>query len=388
MAQKTTRNAHGGGTIRQRTDGRWEARYTLGINPGTGKQIQKSIYGKTQKEVRQKLQKICTEIDDGTYSEPQKMTLDQWLTVWEKEYIGNVKANTVKSYSDHIRLHIKPALGACKLSDLVPHMIQTFYNSLQRDDGLSPKTVKNVHGVFHRALEQAMKIGYIRSNPAEACTLPHIVKKEISPLDDSELAAFLRAIQGNPYELVYFVAVFTGMRQGELLGLTWNCVDFEKHTIYVCKQHQKQKGGKDYVFSTLKNDKPRLLDVSEAVMDALCRQRTRQSDWVAQAGPAWENRDNFVFTTEFGRYLCNQTVYLDFKKVVKRLGLASARFHDMRHTYAVISLKAGDDIKTVQENMGHHTAAFTLDTYAHVTPGMKRDSAKRLDQYILGVSKL
>lgn len=386
MTQK--RNAQGGGTIRQRPDGRWEARYTLGVNPATGKQIQKSVYGKTQKEVRQKLQKICTEIDEGTYSEPSKMTLDQWLTVWEAEYIGNVKANTVKSYSDHIRLHIKPALGACKLSELAPHMIQTFYNSLQREDELSPKTIKNVHGVLHSALEQAMKLGYLRSNPTEACTLPRITKKEIRPLDDSELAAFLKAIQGNPYELVFFVAVFTGMRQGELLGLTWDCVDFETHTIYVCKQHQKQKGGKDYVFSTLKNDKPRLLDVSDAVMGALHRQRERQIDQAAQADSAWENEDNFVFTNEFGRYLCNQTVYLDFKKVVKRPGLAGARFHDMRHTYAVISLKAGDDIKTVQENMGHHTAAFTLDTYAHVTPGMKRDSAKRLDQYISDVSKL
>lgn len=388
MATKTTRNAQGGGNIRQRPNGLWEARYTIGRDPGTGKQIQKSVYGKSQKDVRQKLQKICSEIDEGTYSEPSKMTLEQWLTVWEAEYIGNVKANTVKSYSDHIRLHIKPALGACKLSELAPHEIQKFYNALQREDGLSPKTIKNVHGVFHRALEQAMKIGYIRSNPAEACTLPRSIKKEIRPLEDEELAAFLKAIRGSPYELVYYVAVFTGMRQGELLGLTWDCVDFEKHTIYVCKQHQKVKGGKSYLFTTLKNDKPRLLDASDAVMDALRRQKARQERWAKRAGAAWENEENFVFSTEFGRYLCNQTVYLDFKKIVRRLGLDNARFHDLRHTYAVISLKAGDDIKTVQENLGHHTAAFTLDTYAHVTVGMKRASAKRLDQYISTVSAL
>lgn len=373
--------------IRQRPDGRWEARYTLGIDPGTGKQIQKSVYGKTQKEVRQKLTAITAEIDEGTYMDVPRLKTADWLNTWVEEYIGNVKPATRKSYQDHVRLNIIPYVGAVPLSKLTAAMIQQMYNELQTEKGLSPKTIKNVHGVLHRALEQAQKMGYIRNNPLAAVTLPRIEKKQIKPLEDNELCAFLKEIRGDTYELVYFVTVFTGLRQGEVLGLTWDCVNFEKHTLLINKQHGKKKGTCEYCFSSLKNDRPRLIEAADGVMDALKKQQIRQQRWAARLKDGWENSDNLVFTTETGRYLCNQTVYLAFKKVMCRLHLDATRFHDLRHTYAVNSLKSGDDIKTVQENLGHQTAAFTLDVYAHATSSMKHESANRMDQYIHNVTK-
>mgnify|MGYP003002199036 FL=1 len=387
MATRKTKGAKGGGTIRQRPDGRWEARYTLGIDPGTGKQIQKSVYGKTQKEVRQKLTAITAEIDEGTYMDVPRLKTADWLNTWVEEYIGNVKPATRKSYQDHVRLNIIPYIGAVPLSKLTAAMIQQTYNELQTDKGLSPKTIKNVHGVLHRALEQAQKMGYIRNNPLAAVTLPRIEKKQIKPLEDDELCAFLKEIRGDPYELVYFVTVFTGLRQGEVLGLTWDCVNFEKHTLLINKQHGKKKGTCAYCFSSLKNDRPRLIEAADGVMDALKKQQIRQQRWAARLKDDWENSDNLVFTTETGRYLCNQTVYLAFKKVMRRLHLDATRFHDLRHTYAVNSLRSGDDIKTVQENLGHQTAAFTLDVYAHATSSMKHESANRMDQYIHNVTK-
>ena len=387
MATRKTKGAKGGGTIRQRPDGLWEARYTLGINPGTGKQIQKSVYGKTQKEVRQKLTAITAEIDEGTYMDVPRLKTADWLNTWVEEYIGNVKPATRKSYQDHVRLNIIPYVGAVPLSKLTAAMIQQMYNELQTDKGLSPKTIKNVHGVLHRALEQAQKMGYIRNNPLTAVTLPRIEKKQIMPLEDNELCAFLKEIRGDTYELVYFVTVFTGLRQGEVLGLTWDCVNFEKHTLLINKQHGKEKGTCEYCFSSLKNDRPRLIEAADSVMDALKKQQIRQQRWAARLKDGWENSDNLVFTTETGRYLCNQTVYLAFKKVMRRLHLDATRFHDLRHTYAVNSLKSGDDIKTVQENLGHQTAAFTLDVYAHATSSMKHESANRMDQYIHNVTK-
>ena len=266
-------------------------------------------------------------------------------------------------------------------------MIQQMYNELQTEKGLSPKTIKNVHGVLHRALEQAQKMGYIRNNPLAAVTLPRIEKKQIKPLEDNELCAFLKEIRGDTYELVYFVTVFTGLRQGEVLGLTWDCVNFEKHTLLINKQHSKKKGTCEYCFSSLKNDRPRLIEAADGVMDALKKQQIRQQRWAARLKDGWENSDNLVFTTETGRYLCNQTVYLAFKKVMCRLHLDATRFHDLRHTYAVNRLKSGDDIKAVQENLGHQTAAFTLDVYAHATSSMKHASANRMDQYIHNVTK-
>lgn len=214
-----------------------------------------------------------------------------------------------------------------------------------------------------------------------------IEKKQIKPLEDNELCAFLKEIRGDTYELVYFVTVFTGLRQGEVLGLTWDCVNFEKHTLLINKQHGKKKGTCEYCFSSLKNDRPRLIEAADGVMDALKKQQIQQQRWAARLKDGWENSDNLVFTTETGRYLCNQTVYLAFKKVMRRLHLDATRFHDLRHTYAVNSLKSGDDIKTVQENLGHQTAAFTLDVYAHATSSMKHESANRMDQYIHNVTK-
>ena len=386
MTTKATKNAKGGGTIRKRSDGRWEARYTLGIDPKTGKQIQKSVYGKTQKEVRQKLTAITAEIDDGTYMDIPRLKTADWLNTWVTEYIGNVKSSTRKSYQDHVRLNIIPYIGNVPLSKVTAAMIQQMYNELQTEKELSPKTIKNVHGVLHRALEQAQKMGYIRSDPLAAVTLPRIEKKQIKPLEDEELCAFLKEIRGSPYELVYFVTVFTGLRQGEVLGLTWDCVNFEKQTLLINKQHGKKKGTREYCFSSLKNDRPRVIEAAEGVMDALKKQQLRQQRWAVRLKDGWDNPDSLVFTTETGRYLCNQTVYLAFKKIVRRLHLDATRFHDLRHTYAVNSLKSGDDIKTVQENLGHATAAFTLDVYGHVTKQMKRDSAQRMEQFIQAVS--
>ena len=387
MTTKATKNAKGGGTIRKRSDGRWEARYTLGIDPKTGKQIQKSVYGKTQKEVRQKLTAITAEIDDGTYMDIPRLKTADWLNTWVTEYIGNVKSSTRKSYQDHVRLNIIPYIGNVPLSKVTAAMIQQMYNELQAEKELSPKTIKNVHGVLHRALDQAQKMGYIRSDPLAAVTLLRIEKKQIKPLEDEELCAFLKEIRGSPYELVYFVTVFTGLRQGEVLGLTWDCVNFEKQTLLINKQHGKKKGTREYCFSSLKNDRPRVIEAADGVMDALKKQQLRQQRWAARLKDGWDNPDNLVFTTETGRYLCNQTVYLAFKKIVRRLHLDATRFHDLRHTYAVNSLKSGDDIKTVQENLGHQTAAFTLDVYAHATNSMKRESANRMDQYIHSVTK-
>ena len=199
---------------------------------------------------------------------------------------------------------------------------------------------------------------------------------------NAHTVAFCETIKAAGYENVLFVTVFTGLRQGEVLGLTWDCVDFERGTLLINKQHNKAKGEKEYHFSSLKNDRIRMLTVADDVMDVLRRQKALQTQWAELLGEAFHNDDNLVFTNEYGRFIANQAVYRNYKKIMEKIGLGSMRFHDLRHTYAVNSLKAGDDIKTVQENLGHATAAFTLGTYAHATIGMKRESAKRMEQYI------
>lgn len=390
--KSNTRSAQGSGTIRQRKDGRWEARYTVGRDSGTGKQIQRSVYGATQQEVRKKLAQATAAIDNGTYKEPCKMTVGQWLDIWMTDYMGGVKRSTAFLYGEQIRLHIKPALGAVKLESLNTHTIQGFYNSLktEREGGrpLSPKSVKNVHGILHKALQQAVAVGYIRFNPADACTLPRVEKKEINPLDEQQIATFLKTIEGHRHELLYKVALFTGMRESEILGLMWDAVDFDKGTITIKRQlRREQKKGGAYYITTPKNGKPRTITPAPWVMKLLRSQKVRQAEQQLKVGPLWEN-SGMVFTNETGGYLSYRTVYDCFKRIVAQMGTPSTRFHDLRHTFAVASLRAGDDIKTVQSNLGHHTAAFTLDVYGHVTEQMRKDSAQRMEGFIKGVLNL
>ena len=392
MTTRKTKGAKGGGTIRQRPDGRWEARYTLGIDPGTGKQIQKSVYGKTQKEVRQKLIAITAEIDNGTYQEPCKMTVNEWLDIWLKDYQIGVKDSTAYLYERQAKLYLRPALGNIPLETLKAHTVQRLYNSLsQEHDGqpaLSAKSIKNIHGVLHKALQQAVLLNYIRYNPTTACVLPKIVKKEIHPLTDQQTAQLLNLLKGGKYEIPLTVDLFTGLREGELLGLMWDCVDFDKGTILVNKQlHRSQKKGEGYYFAPPKNNKSRTIRPAPYVMTLLRQQKLVQTQMRLAAGPAWQE-SGLVFTNEFGRYISLQAVFDCFKRTVRKVGLPNLRIHDLRHTYAVNSIRAGDDIKIVQSNLGHATAAFTLDVYGHFTDDMRSVSAQRMEGFITNVLNL
>ena len=386
------RGARGGGSIRKRKDGRWEARFTIGIDPGTGKDLRKSVYATTQKEARKKMTEALAALDQGDYQEPSRMSVGKWLDIWTEEYLGGIKPSTAFIYKEQIRLHIKPAMGAVKLQELNPHFVQRFYNALgepaESRPALSAKTVKNIHGILHKALQQAVAIGYIRSNPTEFCSLPRIVKKELTPLDEAQSKAFLQEIQGQRFEVLFTVTLFTGMREGEALGLMWNCVNFEDGTILIDKQLQQDKSANGtYVFTSPKNGKSRTITPAPWVMQLLRRHHLQQTEQRLKIGPAWED-SGLVFVNELGGHLAFRTVNKDFKRAVTAIGRPDARFHDLRHSYAVAAIRSGDDIKTVQGNLGHATAAFTLDVYGHVTERMKHESANRMESYIKSVLDL
>ena len=397
MARKsTTRAAQGSGTIRKKTVTRngkdytfWEARATIGRDPGTGKQIQRSFSGKTQKEVREKMQAAIAELNNGTYLEPLKMTVGEWLDIWVAEYLGNAKPHTRKSYEGVIKNHIKPAIGAIKLTSLTRVQVQKMINGLRSTkqtsmgDKVNPKTAKNVHGVLHSALSQAILCGYLNTNPADRTVLPKRAKTEIQVLDNEQLPAFLKAIEGHPFQYLYQVDLFTGMRQSELLGLQWSDIDFENKVVTVRRQLQylgSAKGG--YMYATPKNNKPRIIALPDKAVEALKRQRVMQNTARLAAGPLWNNPDDLVFTNEIGEHLKHDLIYRHLKRIFSAMGTPDLRFHDLRHSYAVLSLQSGCDIKTVQENLGHYAAAFTLDTYAHVTQAMRRDGADKLNRLL------
>lgn len=381
-----TRSASGMGTIRKKTickNGKqyiyWEARITTGHDPGSGRQIQRSFTGKTQKEVREKLQEATVSLNTGTYVAPSRMTVGQWLELWAEEYLTDRKPGTVSTYATNMKNHIKPALGAVRLSRLHPHQVQTFVNDLE---GLAPSSVRLIYKILHMALEKAVQLGYLGQNPAANCALPRADKKEIRPLGDPETAELLTIMTGTELEPLVRIALFTGMRLSELLGLTWDCVDWKTGALQVSKQltlpSQRQNG----LFQSPKSGKSRTILPAAAVLTELKKQQIRQAEQRLKAGPHWQDSAGLAFTLADGQPLDQWRVQRRFRALLQHSPLEQVRFHDLRHTYAVNAIRAGDDIKTVQSNLGHSSAAFTLDRYAHFTAQMQSDSARRMDAFI------
>lgn len=309
--------------------------------------------------------------------------------------MGDKKYLTVKHYKAQCKTHIVPSLGAVKLSELTTPQIQSFYNGLQRN-GMAAKSVRNVLGILTKCLSTAVQVGYLRDNPAARVTLPKVMKKEIHPLTDEQVKAFLKVSTGDEYEIILKMILFTGLREAEATGLTWDCVDFQAGTIKVCKQLQKRPMKDDgFTFAPLKNNKTRVLKPAPFVLSLLERRKREQAVQKLKAGQLWtgwnnaeERKTALVFTTATGGNLSPQTVYNHYKKLAAQIGAPDSRVHDLRHTFAVLSLQNGDDVKTVQGNLGHATAAFPLDVYGHVSERMKEDSAARMEAYIEGLGNL
>lgn len=283
----------------------WEARCIVGYDPGTGRQVQRSITGKTQKEVAQKLKRMTVEVDQGSYQAPCKLTVKDWLEIWTAEYLGDVKEATAYLYRKNADQYIVPSLCAVKLEALTAPMVQALYNDLlkpQKEDvkPLSAKTIKNVHGVFHEALQQAVQVGYLRTNPTDACKPPRVAKPEIHPLDEAKMTDFLAALPDHPHEHPYQITLFTGLREVEVLRLTWNCLDFEHGTLLVKQQlrREQKKRGK-YYFSPPKNNKSRVLALAPSVIRLFRWQKLKQGGMRLKAGDDW-TENNLVFTNQAG----------------------------------------------------------------------------------------
>lgn len=383
------RRTNGEGTIRKRTDGRWEARY---YNPCDGKMH--SLYATNQKAVKSKLDEQLTHVKAYHNIQSNTMTVDEWFTIWFNRYLTNAKPLTVATYESRYQNHIKPYIGDKLLTDSDVDCLQILYNTLYEGanfkKGLSPKTLKDIHGILHKSLEQARVNRYISINPTEGCVLPRVIRREIHPLTDDEIKQFLQKAQNNKYADIFVFTLFTGMRQGEVLGFTWEDIDFDNGTITISRQLQKSRGKvAHYYFGSLKNNKPRTITPANYIFELLKKHKLNQESTKKRMGNKWLGDPlsaSLVFTNDIGQHLAHHTVYKNYKAIVSEMNINESRFHDLRHSYAVIALQNGDDAKTVQETLGHHTAAFTLDVYGHVSQKMRRDSANRMENFITSLN--
>jgi integrase len=249
--------------------------------------------------------------------------------------------------------------------------------------GLSPKTIKNIHGVLHQALEKAVDLGYIRNNASDAAVLPRIEKKEMQFLQSGETAVFLKACESHHLGALFMVYVLTGVRKSELLGLTWDCVDRESGTLLINKQWKRTSEG--LRFTPPKNGKARYVTPPATVFQLLKKQKAAQGELRLKAGAAWNNDNNLVFTNDTGGGRDGDSVYKRYKTFLKNNGLPDLRLHDLRHTSATLMLESGMNYKAVSEQLGHSTPAFTLQQYGHVTAEARRENAQKMEDKLAAI---
>ena len=371
---KTRHN--GEGTIRQRSDNCWEVRISGGIDFATGKLILISRYATAEEEAVRLLHQLSFQYG-GNQPKISNMTLGEWLDLWLSVYMRNsLKQSTYNSYDSYAKNHFKPVLGNVRLSDLTTRMLQQFYNYKLENDGLSPKTIRNLNLYLHKALNQAKSEGLILSNPAEGINLPRAGKPQIEILTRDEQARLVQISYHHRYGVFIRLVLMTGIRLGELLGLQWCDVDFRARMLHIRRtlnRLQKRDAPTDDVSPRTEiviqepktensvRDIPLLAPV---VVDLLNWRKVQEQDRLASGEAYIEN--GFIFTNPCGSYIEPRTFSDYYAQILKSAGLRHFTFHALRHTFASRAMEQGMDEKTLSTILGHYSVSFTLDTYAHV----------------------
>jgi len=345
-----------------------------------GKRKRKVIYGKTRKEVAEKLKVILRDQQQGLpvaldHRQTVGVFLDNWLDDTARH---TLEVSTYEGYGRRIKIDIKPQIGHLILSKITPQDLSRMYSALLAK-GQSNRTVQYDHAVLHRALDQAVRWNLIARNPADMVDAPHPEDREIHPLSEEQSGQLLRAAVGDRLQALYVLALATGMRQGELLGLSWSDVNWDQGALHVRQQAMRTKG-KGLALSSPKTARSRrTITIPAAVFDVLRAHRGRQLFEKQRGGRAWENND-LVFPNVKGKLLERPNLLRrSFKPLLERAGLPNIRFHDLRHTHATLLLSKGVNPKVVQERLGHATVSITLDVYAHVIPSMQQDATDKLN---------
>jgi integrase len=375
MAKK---NGNGeGGITRHKKSGLYMARYTVQTSTGPKR---KTLYGKTRREVDEKLTKAKADRDQGLLFDADNITLGDYLDRWIHDSVRDtVRQRTWERYEQIVRVHIKPALGRVKLKNITPTHARALYRE-KLDSGLTSRTVNYIHTTLSKALNDAVSDGLMPRNPTSGVKAPKPVKKEIHPLSSEQVKVFLETARGDRFEGAYVVALHCGLREGEILGLKWSDVDLNTGTLQVRRTLSEARVGQR--FEPPKNDKGRNVRLTPQAVKALRTHLGRQLEEIERSGDLYQDQ-GLVFPSRVGTPMnAKNLIARSFKPLLKRAGLPDIRFHDLRHTFATLMLQNGEYPKVVQEMLGHATIAITMDTYSHVLPNMQRDAVERLGELL------
>ena len=370
------KRGNGEGGISRRKDGLYMARYTVQTPTGSKR---KTLYGKTRREVDEKLTKAKADRDSGLVFDADNLKLGEYLARWLADSVRDtVRPTTFERYEQIVRLHIHPVLGKVKLKNLTSAHVRGLYRE-KLDAGLSPRTVQYVHVTLHKALKQAIADGLIPRNATEPVKPPQVRREEMRPLTAQQARILFDAAKGDRLEALYVLAVTTGLRQGELLGLKWDDIDLEVGTLQVRRTLTTAKGGPVLPAPKTKSSR-RTVKLSQTTLEALRSHLKRQLEEIDRAGSLW-SENGLIFASEAGEPLDRRYITTHrFKPLLKRAKLPQIRFHDLRHTCATLLLSKNVNPKVVSEMLGHASIAITLDTYSHVLPNMQESAAKAMEE--------
>jgi integrase len=334
------------------------------------------VSAKKKGEAEKALRRAMADADRGLVFDAGSLTVGKYLKdKWLADIKDTVRRKTFVQYESVVRCHLAPALGRLKLVSLTPAHVRALYRE-KLDSGLAPRTVQYIHTTLHKALKQAVMDGFIPRNVTEVVKAPQALKKEIKPLNPTQIKALLSAARGDRLETLYVFAIHTGLRRSEILGLKWTDVDLGAGVLSV--QRSLDTNG---TFNPPKrNNSRRTVKLTDRAVEALKAHRPRQNQERLRLGSLWEDHD-LVFPNRIGKPMNADNLYhREFKPLLKKAGLSGFTFHSLRHTCATLLCSKNVNPKIVQEMMGHANISQTMDTYSHVMPGMGDAAATALEE--------
>lgn len=380
------------GHIRKRGRDSWTVVVDLGRDAQTGRRRQfwRSVKG-TKRDAEALLVQLLHQRDSGIDQPPGKISVGEYLQRWLRDYAGtNTSPATLVQYESFVRRHLIPALGNIPLAKLRPQHIQAYYSQALQDGradgkgGLSATTVLHHHRVLREALQHAVRWQLIGRNPADATEPPRSARHEIPALTAGDAQRLLEAAEATSHGSLVYVAIMTGLRRGELLGLRWQDLDLDTGSLYV-RQALQRLGGQGITFRAPKTrGSGRAVALSPDTVRRLRQHRQRQLEERLLLGQAYQD-NGLVFATPMGMPSDPANLRRAWSRIVKAAGLGHLRFHDLRHAHATLMLAGGVHPKIVSERLGHSGIRITMDTYSHVMPGLQAQAAAQMDGLLRGV---
>ena len=356
------------GTLYQRKDGFWCAQVSL-----NGRRVTK--YGKSPTECREWIKVTMERIEGGLTYDSTKITLESFLRTWLGSKMLSVRPWTARGYRGTAERDILPYLGKMRLQQIQPDHLKRLYAQL-KEEGKGARMIQLAHVVLHAALQQAVKEGILGRNPADAVQRPRVERREFQIFNEEQVQQFLIACSGSPYEMLFYLALASGMRKGELLGLKWTDLDREKGILLVQRQLQQISGRFELVPPKTKAGR-RQIQLGPETLRRLEVHRRLQNPWT---------EDDLIFTNSLGTFLDDSKVSKEFKKVLMKAGLPDIRFHDLRHTSISFLLDMGTPVNTVQQRSGHSKASVTTDIYGHSIGRSQEEAAEKIEEKITPVA--